>query len=55
MLSFQTAKLRWRKPFAQRIGGLNADALLYAVVENDRVAGQQGNLLVVDEDVFEFH
>lgn len=55
MLSFQTVKLQWPKPFAQRIGGLNADALLSYVVNNDGVSGQQSDLLGVDEDVFEFH
>ena len=48
-------KLQWPKPFAQRIGGLNADALLSYVVNNDGVSGQQSDLLGVDEDVFEFH
>ena len=48
-------KLQWPKPFAQRIGGLNADALLPYVVNNDGVSGRQSDLLGVDEDVFEFH
>ena len=54
MPSFQTTKLQWHKPLAQRVGGLNADALLFAALEYERGFRQARDFVRVNDEVGEF-
>lgn len=54
MQSSRTAKLQWRKPLAQRVGGLNADALLFAALEYERGFSQTRDFVRVNDEVCEF-